>query len=146
MKILLMILSVTLAVSSQDFDALMKSSAEQVRHYDMVPLVPPEELFVKNDSIVKIPKLVGTPKLSPLHLNQSFVATQAQMTELEKRTRELEINVTKVMVILENMQKVNEKHTDKFDTYMKFFEVIITALAGIITALIGVYFKGRKRS
>jgi hypothetical protein len=39
------------------------------------------------------------------------------------------------------MQKVNEKHTDKFDTVMHFLEALITAMAGIAVALIGVYFK-----
>jgi hypothetical protein len=137
-KIFLAVLWMGFVVSAQDLDFLMTSSAEQVRQYDMVPLLPPKN-FAKNDAV--LPHVSGIPH----SLSLSSIASQAQMVEMEKRIRDLEINVTKVTVILENMQKVNEKHSDKFDVYMKFFEAIITAIAGIVTALIGVYIKGRKK-
>jgi hypothetical protein len=104
----------------------------------MVSLTPPEKLFARMDT--------GAVTV-PTHLpHVEFTMTgQMQMSILDKRIRDLEINVTKVSVILDNMQKVNEKHGNKFDTVMGFLEVMITAMAGIATALIGVYFKGRKK-
>jgi len=132
-----MILSLAFVISAQNnLDSLITSGARQVRHLKMMPLIPPNELFNRRDTSRIILRPLNPPALNLVHMES--------MTDLEKRTRDLEISVAKVTVILENMQKVNEKHTDKFDTIMHFLEVIITAMAGIATALIGVYIKGRK--
>lgn len=137
MKSLFMILFTVFAVSAQsNLDSLITSGAQQVRHLKMMPLIPPDELFGRDTT-----RVILHP-LNPSALNLVHTESTA---DLEKRVRDLEISVTKISVILENMQKVNEKHTDKFDTIMHFLEVIITAVAGIATALIGVYIKGRKK-
>ena len=136
-SLFLIIISISIG-STQNLDSLITSSTRQVQHYKMMPLIPPEELFAKKDT-VSVAHI-----LSPLHISQPSMAEQLRISELDKRVRDLELNVTKVSVILDNMQKVNEKHSDKFDTIMRFLEAIITAIAGVITALIGVYFKKRK--
>ena len=138
LRILLMILSFTFIVSAQNLDTLMSSGAQQVRHLKMIPLIPltpPEKLFSDEKTVTAAPVL---HPLNFIHQDQSYV-------ELEKRVRDLELNITKVSVILENMQKVNQKHSDNFDSVMHFIEVIITAIAGIVTALIGVYVKSRRK-
>jgi len=134
-RILGIILILAFLVPAQNLDSIMNMGVQQVQHYKMMPLIPPEELFAKS-------VLDTVPILRPL---PTFRVNETSI-ELDKRVRDLEINVTKISVILENMQKINEKHTDKFDSVMRFFEVIITAIAGIITALIGVYFKGRRKT
>jgi hypothetical protein len=121
----------------------MSSGAQQVRQLKMMPLIPltpPDKLFSNRDT---------TPPTLPVsnsNLHTLSLIHQNQYSELDKRIRDLEINITKVSIILENMQKVNQKHTDKFDSIMHFLEVIITAIAGIATALIGVYVKSRKKT
>jgi hypothetical protein len=138
-KILLIILSFSFVISAQNLDTLMSSGAQQVRQLKMMPLIPltpPEKLFAVRDTV---------PTVSNPNLHGLNIIHQNQHTELDKRIRDVEINITKVSVILENMQKVNQKHTDKFDSVMQFLGVIITAMAGIATALIGVYVQGRKK-
>ena len=133
-RILLIILSFSFVISAQNLDTLMSSGAQQVRQLKMMPLIPmtpPDRLFAHRET---------TTVLRPLNLIH-----QDRYYEIDKRVRDVEINITKVSVILENMQKVNQKHTDKFDSVMHFLEVIITAIAGIVTALIGVYVKSRKK-
>jgi hypothetical protein len=138
-KFFTFILLIAFMVSAQNLDSLISSSAQQVRQYKMVPMVSLEKSFSKIDT--------GTISAPAMPHSLPVVSSQAQirMIEIEKRLRETEINLTKVTVVLENMQRVSEKHSDKFSIYMRFFEVIITAIAGIITALIGVYVKGRKK-
>jgi hypothetical protein len=137
-KIALIILTTALALSAQNLDSLMNSGAQQVRHLKMMPLIPltpPDRLFTTRDTVST--PTVPSPVLRPLNI----IREDRYSAELDKRVRDLEINITKVTIILENMQKVNEKHTDKFDTVMHFLEALITAMAGIAVALIGVYFK-----
>jgi hypothetical protein len=156
MKYLLLILSAVFVVSAQSLDSLMTSGAQQVRELKMMPsLISPDELFNQENTSGIVLHPLKVPAKNLIHTGSSVelekrvrdieIDITKSSVELEKRVRDLEINITKVSVILENMQKVNEKHTDKFDTIMHFLEVIITAMAGIATALVGVYIKGRKK-
>lgn len=132
-SIILLTFSLTAGQDLQNLDSLMKSSTDQLKHNRMrVSVIPAERRGWARDSM-------GPPRSLMMVRNM-----EAQNAELEKRVRELEINTAKISVILENMQKVNENHTDRFEGIMKFIEFIITAIGAIITTIIGYLVKRKK--
>jgi len=133
MRILLIITIFVFIIPAQNLDSLMNSGIQQMQQLKMAPVS--RKLFYPRDTL----------RMGPRPLTSTIVSNSKSIADLEKRTRDLEISTAKISVILENMQKVNENHTGKFEVVMHFLEVIITTLAGIATVLIGVYIKSRKK-
>jgi uncharacterized membrane protein len=86
------------------------------------------------------------PIVAPAPVAQLQSSVWQKYSDMDNRLRNLEINMAKVTTILDNMQQLNEKHTDKFDNITGILEAIITAISVIVAAFVGVYFQNRKKN
>ena len=57
----------------------------------------------------------------------------------EERINQLEISVAKMSVILDNMQKQSDSHTNNIDVLIKIFEILIGSLTTIAASVIGIW-------
>jgi hypothetical protein len=55
----------------------------------------------------------------------------------EARLRQVEISMAKMSVILENLQKQSDSHSDNLNLFVKILEILIGSLTSISVALIG---------
>jgi len=124
-------------LSAQNLDSIINSSNRQLRHYRIQPLMSPDKLF-KNQNIPNNDRF--SHRFSAPSINE-----YTEIKEIEKEVQQLKSDVIKVTIILENMQKVNDKHGDRFDSIIKLIEIIITAIAGMITTMFGMYFNNKAK-
>jgi len=82
-------------------------------------LTPPDVLFGPHEPI-PVPPVV--PSMS---------------IDNEARLRQVEISMAKMSVILENLQKQSDSHSDNLNLFVKILEILIGSLTSISVALIG---------
>jgi hypothetical protein len=65
--------------------------------------------------------------------------------DLLNRVTNTEVDLAKVTVILESLQKQSEAHTNSSDFNLKLIDLLLGTVATIIVSLIGMWFQNRKK-
>jgi hypothetical protein len=104
----------------------------QTKYVPVIPLVPLKEKSIQEEKSVSVP-------LSQNNVNNDLTI------DLLNRVTNTEVELAKVTVILESLQKQSESHTNSSDFNLKLIELLLGFVGTIIVSLIGMWFQDRKK-
>jgi hypothetical protein len=93
-------------------------------------LTPPEKLF--NTGLRPLSIIPASPTLPAIN-------------NTEAEIRDLQISTAKMSVILENLQKQSDSHTDNINIIVKIFEILVGSITTIAVAVISTRGLRKKR-
>jgi hypothetical protein len=122
MKSIVFVLLFLVAGYSQNLDSLVNKGKVGVKR-NLQGLI-----FSKSSKTVETPKITKSAATKNIEV---FVDN-----DNEAKIESLEINVAKLSVICENLQKQSDTHADNQDLFLKLIEALGSGLIAIVIALI----------
>jgi len=135
MKAAAIVLIMVSAVCATNLDSLLNASAKGERKARVLQgFIVHNGVTVANYSPKLTPPDVLFGSSAPTH---TLPMVPPSAVDNDARLRQVEISMAKMSVILENLQKQSDSHSDNLNLFVKILEILLGSLTSIAVALIG---------